>query len=154
MTLAEIFRSGHRELIDENPIEVMITRVERVRQGGGFREETSHVGIVRGRVHQAATGARSERTEITTPGIVHVEERWGFICETEMQQVNAETGDPVLEAGTPVMIPTEIRAGAHVVDSFTDPTTGTKYSIRSVAPCMDENVVWGWQATLEAVKDG
>lgn len=128
---------------------VAIHRSERVRKGGGFEQVETFVGRVLGRVYEEATGRGSSVEQITEPGIVHVEPRFGFICETEMSEVDPATGDAL---DPEVRIPTDIRAGAHVEDTFDHPTRG-HFKISAILPREDEGVLWGLAATVELVKD-
>lgn len=148
MALVDLLRRGHERLIEENPIDALIQRTERVRKGGGFEELTFYVGLVRGRLHQEASGRAGAEESISTPGILHHEARWGFICATTMQEVDPETG--ALIAGAP-LIETDIQAGAHVTDSFEHERHGT-VTITSVYPREDLGVVWGWGAAAEITR--
>lgn len=148
MALVDTLRAAHAALIEENPIDALIHRTERIREGGGFREVKQYVGLVRGRLYQEASGRAGAEETTTVPGTLHTEARWGFVCMPTMLPVDPETG-VVVPAVEP--IDTEIRSGAHVTDRFEHPRFGT-YKITSVYPREDAGVVWGWGASVEVDK--
>lgn len=148
MGIVDVLRRGHALLIDENPIDVAIFREERVREGGGFRDVKEYVGLVHGRLYQESTGRAGGEESTTIPGTLHTEARWGFVCMPTMLPVDDETGE-LVEDGEP--IDTDIRAGAHVTDSFEHPRFG-RYKITSVYPREDLGTVWGWAASVEVYR--
>lgn len=148
MTLANIMKRHHRDMIEDNPIEVLIWREERVESDGGFRQEEQYVGILRGRLYQETTGRSGKAAlEITTPGLILRNERWGLMVPLRMRAVDPETGVPV---DPEEWIDAELRDGPHVTDQFD--AQGRHFEISKVWPRMDGGVTWGYVCELEEIE--
>lgn len=137
MALQDKLRTAHEALIEENAADIVITRTEKVREGGGFRETTSTVGTVRARLYQEATGRSGSDARESVAGMKELDVRWGLLCPSEMLN---EAGDP---------IPTDLRAGPNVLDTLE--TALGRFEVLAVYPRQDRGEVWGWAAMLQRV---
>jgi hypothetical protein len=137
MSLVATLQAAHEELIEENPLDVTITRVEKIREGGGFNNVTSTVGTIRARLYQEATGRQGGEEGTSTAGKIGTDARWGLLCPAEMTAPGGAT------------IPTELRFGPNVQDSFETPLG--RFEITAVYPRQDEGEIWGWQATVQRI---
>lgn len=129
-------KRAHERLIEENPEEITITRVERVREEGGFREVESTYSL-RGRVYQEATGRSGDHEVITTAGQKNVDARWGLITYTTMRTASGKE------------IPLELKADSKTGDVFE--SRHGSFRVLVVYPREDAGTIWGWQAALERV---
>lgn len=137
MPLLDKLLNAHLALIEENPSDITITRTEKVREGGGFRDVETTVGTVRARLYQEATGRSGSDVLQSTAGLKEIDARWGLLLPPEMTAPNGST------------IPTALRAGPNVLDTFE--TVLGKFEVLAVYPRQDQGEVWGWAATLQKV---
>lgn len=137
VTLVATLQAAHEELIEENPIDVTITRVEKVREAGGFRNVETEVGTIRGRLYQEATGRTMGDEATTTAGKIGQDARWGLLCPAEMTAPDGST------------VPTQLRFGPNVQDSFETPLGD--FEVIAVYPRQDEGEIWGWAATVQRI---
>lgn len=144
----DVLKEAHRELIDINPRDVLLKHDALVDDGEGGKTRTSgYRGKVHGRLYLSGTTRQPNREVIADAGIREDDNTWGFVCEAEMQQVDPETGVPVLAEGNPVMIPTAVDAGAFIDDTF-DTEFGT-FHVVAVHPRQTGGEIWGWDAIVE-----
>jgi hypothetical protein len=137
MTLLDTLAAAHLELIDENPIEVTITRTQKVREAGGFRDVVTTVGTIRGRLYQEATGRQGSEVGTSTAGKIGEDARWGLLCPATMTAPGGAE------------IPTELRFGPNVQDTFATPLGS--FEVTAVYPRQDRGEVWGWQASVQRI---
>lgn len=138
MAVATKLRRAHQNLIADNPVEITIERVTRIREGGGWREVPTTVGTFIGRIYQENTGSRIDDDTVTTAGIRREDARWGLLAPTTM----TNPGD--------VVIATDLRSDPQQRDTITT-ALGT-FEVTEVYPRQDNGEVWGWQANLQRRK--
>lgn len=124
--VVEALRRAQQQVIAENPVEITITRIERVEQNGGFDELQSTAGPFTVRVFQRNSGAFPQEVS-TLAGTKHVDTRWGLLADWQA----------------------DIRAGANVKDEFE--AFGYRFLVVSVYPQTVYGQVVGYQADLERV---
>ncbi len=127
MDTLSALRAAHRRMIAENPVQVTISRTERVEQNGAFAEVKSQHGPYIVRLFQNLS-QRSAREVTVTPGTKQTDARWGLAAD--------ESAD--------------LRAGPEVTDEF-EVDGGGSFRITAVYPLMLAGSVYGYQAELERV---
>lgn len=138
MGVATKLRRAHQNLIADNPVEITIERVVRIREGGGWRQEATTVGTFIGRIYQENTGSRIDDDTVTTAGIRRDDARWGLLAPPTM----TDTDDAEVD--------TDLRSDPQQRDTITT-ALGT-FEVTEVYPRQDNGEVWGWQANLQRVK--
>lgn len=143
MALTDVLKEAHRELIDINPRDVLLTREETIADGfGGKQKVKTFVGLIHGRLYQQSS-TRRPQVVVSDAGIKQEDETWGFVCEAEMRQVDA-AGVAIPGAA---LIPAVLRAGPNVDDFFA--TEFGTFHVTAVYPRQTEGVIWGWDTFLE-----
>lgn len=124
--VVEALRRAQRQVIAENPVEITITRVEKVERDGAFEEIEDTVGPFTVRVFQRNSGAAPQEVS-TLAGTKLVDTRWGLIADHLA----------------------DIRTGANVKDEFE--ALGCRFLVVAVYPQTAFGQVVGYQADLERV---
>lgn len=124
--------AGRRLQREENAVEILVERVERVPLEGGFGEEVTVAGPFRVRVHRA-------RARLLRGGGGRVAD------ETGRGEVDGEWG---LVGGPEV----DVRAGPDVVDGFE--LWGKRWRVTGVAVVAMGGAVFGVSADVEVVREG
>lgn len=119
--------AAHRRMIAENPVQVTVSRTERVEQNGAFAEVKSQHGPYTVRLFQSQS-LRSAREVTATPGTKQTDTRWGLAAD--------ESAD--------------LRAGPDVTDEFEVVGIGI-FRVVAVYPLVLAGVIYGYQADLERV---
>lgn len=122
----EALRAMQQAKIQENPVQITITRTAKVRQGGGFAEgEPEAVGPLTVRVYQSNT-----RRNPQVGSLAGTQERqgWGLMAD--------HTAD--------------LKDGPLITDLFEVADIG-RFTIKQVRPLKTLGAVYGYQAELEKV---
>jgi len=127
MDILSALCAAHRRMIAENPVQVTISRTERVEQNGAFAEVKSQHGPYTVRLFQNLS-QRSAREVTVTPGTKQTDTRWGLAAD--------ESAD--------------LRAGPDVTDEFEVAGVGS-FRVTAVYPLMLAGATYGYQAELERV---
>lgn len=119
-------RNAHKKLIDQNPVDVTITRKTKSEGNGGFTIDTSTVGPFRVRVFFMSSGGAIEVS--TLGGTKIADNAWGMITDFR----------------------SEIKATSKIEDSFILEGYG-EFTVKQVVPWKEGNLIVGYQAELEKV---
>ncbi len=126
MDLVALRRQHTKWAIEQNPVEIIIHRTEKVDQGGYFEEIESEHGPYTVRIFQRGMQIPIEIS--TLGGTKQTDRGWGLLAGHEV----------------------EIKAGANVLDEFEVDGLG-KFQVLAVYPQIIQGQVVGYQADLEKV---
>jgi len=126
MDLVALRRQHVAWAIQQNPVEIIIQRTEKVDMGGYFDEVESEHGPYTVRIFQK--GSRIPQEVSTLAGTKQVEAAWGLLADHEA----------------------EIKAGTNVLDEFEVTDLG-KFQVLAVYPQIVQGQIVGYQADLEKV---
>lgn len=143
-----VLKEAHRELIDQNPRDVLLHRDRTVADDdGGKGKESAFVGLLHGRLYQSSSVRQPNQQSVSDAGLREEDSTWGFITEALMTDVDPDTGVPVLVEGVPQLIPTSLEAGPQVDDQFE--TEFGIFHVTAVHPRQTAGELWGWDAIVE-----
>ncbi len=126
MDLVALRRQHTKWAIEQNPVEIIIQRTEKMDKGGYFEEIESERGPYTVRIFQRGMQIPIEIS--TLGGIKQTDRGWGLLAGHEV----------------------EIKAGANVLDEFEVDGLG-KFQVLAVYPQIIQGQVVGYQADLEKV---
>jgi len=126
MDIVTLRRQHTKWAIQQNPVEIIIQRTEKVDMGGYFDEVESEHGPYTVRIFQK--GSRIPQEVSTLAGTKQVEAAWGLLADHEA----------------------EIKAGTNVLDEFEVTDLG-KFQVLAVYPQIVQGQIVGYQADLEKV---
>ena len=126
MDLAALRRQHIAWAIQQNPVEIIIQRTEKIEAGGGFEEKESEVGPFTVRIYQQGTLIPQEVS--TLAGTKQVDKTWGMLADWQA----------------------DIKAGPNVLDEFDVPEMG-KFQVLEVYPQKVKSEIVGYQVALEKV---
>ncbi len=126
MDLAALRRQHTKWAIEQNPVEIIIQRTEKMDKGGYFEEIESKHGPYTVRIFQRGMQIPIEIS--TLGGAKQTDRGWGLLAGHEV----------------------EIKAGANVLDEFEVDGLG-KFQVLAVYPQIIQGQVVGYQADLEKV---
>lgn len=124
MNLIDIRKRHIRWAIEQNPIEITITRKEKVRSGGGFEEKEYTVGPFIVRIY--SNNPRKERVVSDIAGRKMVNESWSLLADADA----------------------EFKADSSVREEFEVEGLG-KFLVVGVRPQVVHGTVVGFQVDLE-----
>mgnify|MGYP000848409065 FL=1 len=126
MDLVALRRQHTKWAIEQNPVEIIIQRTEKVDKGGYFEEIESEHGPYTVRIFQRGMQIPMEIS--TLGGTKQTDRGWGLLTGHEA----------------------EIKAGTNVLDEFEVDGLG-KFQVLAVYPQIIQGQVVGYQADLEKV---
>lgn len=126
MDLVALRRQHITWAIQQNPVEIIIQRTEKIEAGGGFEEKESEVGPFTVRIYQQGTLIPQEVS--TLAGTKQVDRTWGMLMDHEA----------------------DVKAGPNVLDEFEVAGIG-KFQVLEVYPQVIKGELVGYQAVLEKV---
>jgi hypothetical protein len=126
MNLVALRRQHITWAIQQNPVEIIIQRTEKIEAGGGFEEKESEVGPFTVRIYQQGTLIPQEVS--TLAGTKQVDRTWGMLMDHEA----------------------DVKAGPNVLDEFEVAGIG-KFQVLEVYPQVIKGELVGYQAVLEKV---
>ena len=126
MDLVALRRQHTKWAIEQNPVEIIIQRTEKVDKGGYFEEIESEHGPYTVRIFQRGMQIPMEIS--TLGGTKQTDRGWGLLAGHEA----------------------EIKAGANALDEFEVDGLG-KFQVLAVYPQIIQGQVVGYQADLEKV---
>lgn len=125
-SVVEALRRAQRQAIAENPVEITITRIEKVERGGAFEEKKSTVGPFLVRLFNRNSNVLVKEIS-TLAGMKQVDTRWGMLADWQA----------------------EFRVGSNVLDTFV--AFDTTFIITAIYPQTAYGQIVGYQADIEAV---
>jgi len=126
MDLVALRRQHVAWAIQQNPVEIIIQRTEKIDMGGYFEEKESEVGPLVVRIYQYGTWVPQEVN--TLAGTKQVDRTWGMLMDHEA----------------------DVKAGSDVLDEFEVLGLG-KFQVLEVYPQVVKGELVGYQVTLEKV---
>jgi len=126
MDLVALRRQHTKWAIQQNPVEIIIQRTEKMDKGGYFEEIESEHGPYTVRIFQRGMQIPMEIS--TLGGTKQTDRGWGLLADHEA----------------------EIKAGTNVLDEFEVDSLG-KFQVLAVYPQIIQGQVVGYQADLEKV---
>lgn len=126
MRFADLRRKHIRWVIQQNPVDIVIRRVEQVRKGGAYEEVESEHGPFTVRIYGKRTQIPREVSNFS--GKKQVDTAYGLLADREA----------------------DLKAGPRVTDTFD--AYGETFEVVSVRPQIWRGEVLGYQAELERVK--
>jgi len=126
MDIVTLRRQHTKWAIQQNPVEIIIQRTEKVEVGGGFEEKESEVGPFVVRIYQYGTWIPQDVS--TLAGTKQVDKTWGMLADWQA----------------------DIKAGPNVLDEFDVPEMG-KFQVLEVYPQKVKSEIVGYQVALEKV---
>ena len=126
MDLVALRRQHITWAIQQNPVEIIIQRTEKMDKGGYFEEIESEVGPFVVRIYQYGTWVPQEVS--TLAGTKQVDRTWGMLMDYEA----------------------DVKAGSNVLDEFEVPGMG-RFQVLEVYPQKVKGKIVGYQVILEKV---
>ena len=126
MNFADVRRKQIKWAIQQNPVEITIKRIEKVRSGGAYQEVESDKGPFTVRIYSKRTLMPQEIS--TYVGKKQVDTNYGMLADEDA----------------------DIKAGPNVIDSFE--AYGQTFQVVDVRPQVCQGEIVGYQAALERVK--
>lgn len=126
MDIVTLRRQHTKWAIQQNPVEIIIQRTEKIEAGGGFEEKESEVGPFTVRIYQQGTLIPQEVS--TLAGTKQVDKTWGMLADWQA----------------------DIKAGPNVLDEFDVPGVG-RFQTLEVYPQKVKSEIVGYQVALEKV---
>lgn len=125
MNFVDMRRNHTKWSIEQNPVEIMINRTERIDKGGYFDEKESPIGPFVVRIYSAKSS--SPQTVSTLAGEKQIDNYFGLLADHEV----------------------DIQASATVKDEFE--AVGMMFEVKAVYPQRIQGQVVGYQCELERV---
>ena len=126
MDLVALRRQHVAWAIQQNPVEIIIHRTEKIDAGGYFEETHTEIGPFTVRIYQYGTWVPQEVS--TLAGTKQVDRTWGMLMDYEA----------------------DVKAGPNVLDKFEVADIG-KFQVLEVYPQVVKGELVGYQVTLEKV---
>ena len=126
MDLVALRRQHITWAIQQNPVEIIIQRTEKMDKGGYFEEIESEVGPFVVRIYQYGTWVPQDVS--TLAGTKQVDRTWGMLMDYEA----------------------DVKAGSNVRDEFEVPGMG-RFQVLEVYPQKVKGKIVGYQVVLEKV---
>ena len=126
MDLVTLRRQHVAWAIQQNPVEIIIQRTEKIDMGGYFEEKESEVGPLVVRIYQYGTWIPQEVS--TLAGTKQIDRTWGMLADWQV----------------------DIKAGPNVLDEFDVPGVG-RFQTLEVYPQVVKGELVGYQVALEKV---